>query len=64
MNLLSLLLLCFYCIFLFQEIFVVSTVHKCITSEYRRKEGFYLTTHSTHLVMVIWRRTYGKVPFR
>ena len=28
------------------------------------KEGFYLTTHSTHLVVVIWRRTYGKGPFR
>ena len=31
------------------------------------KEGrkcFYLTTHSTHLVTVIWRRTYGKGPFR
>ena len=25
-----------------------------------RKEVFYLTTHSTHLVTVIWRRTYGK----
>ena len=25
---------------------------------------FYLTTHSTHLVTVIWRRTYGKGPFR
>ena len=40
MNLLSLLLLYVFIIyFLFQEIFVVSTVHKCITSEYRRKEG-------------------------
>ena len=28
------------------------------------KEVFYLTTHSTHLGMVIWRRTYGKGPFR
>ena len=29
-----------------------------------RKEVFYLTMHSTHLVTVIWRRTYGKGPFR
>ena len=29
-----------------------------------RKEMFYLTTHSTHLVTVIWRRTYGKRPPR
>ena len=29
-----------------------------------RKEMFYLTTHSTPLVNVIWRRTYGKGPFR
>ena len=28
----------------------------CIT--HLRKEVFYLTTHSTHLVTVIWRRTY------
>ena len=28
------------------------------------KEVFCLTTHSTHLVTVIWRRTYGKGPFR
>ena len=28
-----------------------------------RKEVFYLTTHSTHLVTVIWCRTYGKGPF-
>ena len=25
---------------------------------------FYLTTHSTHLVTVIWRQTYGKGPFK
>ena len=25
---------------------------------------FYLTTHSTHLVTVIWHRTYGIGPFR
>ena len=24
-----------------------------------RKEIFYLTTHSTHFITVIWRRTYG-----
>ena len=31
----------------------------------RRKEMFYLTTHSTHfLFTVIWRLTYGKEPFR
>ena len=29
-----------------------------------RKDIFYLTTHSTHLVTVIWRQTYGKGPFR
>ena len=29
-----------------------------------RKEVFYLMTHSTHLVTVIWRLTYGKGPFR
>ena len=29
-----------------------------------RKEVFYLTTHSTHLVTVIWRSTYGKGPSR
>ena len=30
-----------------------------------RKEMFYLTMHSTHfLFTVIWRRTYGKGPFR
>ena len=29
-----------------------------------RKEAFYSTTHSTHLVTVIWRQTYGKWPFR
>ena len=29
-----------------------------------RKEMFYLTTHSTHIVTAIWRRTYGKGPFR
>ena len=29
-----------------------------------RKEVFYLTTHSTHLVTVIWRRTYDKGSFR
>ena len=28
-----------------------------------RKEVFYLTTHSTHLVTVIWLRTYDKGPF-
>ena len=27
-----------------------------------RKEMFYLTTHSTHLITVIWRHTYGKGP--
>ena len=25
-----------------------------------RKEMFYLTTHSTHFITVIWRQTYGK----
>ena len=25
---------------------------------------FYLTTHSTHLFMVIWHQTYGRGPFR
>ena len=31
-----------------------------------RKEMFYLTSHSTHLInmAVIWRRVYGKGPFR
>ena len=29
-----------------------------------RKEVFYLTTHSTHLAMIIWRQTCGKGPFR
>ena len=29
-------------------------------SPVRRKEVFYLTTHSTHLVTVIWRRIAGK----
>ena len=28
----------------------------------RKKDMFYLTTHSTHLFMVIWRRTFGKGP--
>ena len=28
-----------------------------------RKEMFYLTTHVTHLVTVIWRQTYGYGPF-
>ena len=29
-----------------------------------RKEGVYLTTHSTHFTTVIWRWTYGKGPLR
>ena len=30
-----------------------------------RKEMFYLTTHSTHILFtVIWRRTYGKGALR
>ena len=29
-----------------------------------RKEMFYLTTHSTHFIYVIWLRTYGKGPLR
>ena len=37
-------------------------VYMCFEKRY--KEVFYLTTHSTHLVTVIWRRTYGKGPFR
>ena len=28
------------------------------------RKGVHLTTHSTHLVTVIWRRTYGKGPLR
>ena len=32
-------------------------IHEC-----RRKEMFYLTTHTTHFLTVIWRRTYGKRP--
>ena len=31
---------------------------------YVRKEVFYLMMHSTRLVTVIWRRTYGNAPFR
>ena len=33
---------------------------KCLS----RKEGFSLTTHSIHLVTVIWCQTYDKGPFR
>ena len=29
-----------------------------------RKEMFYLTTHSTHSLTVIWRQAYGKGPLR
>ena len=29
-----------------------------------RKERFYLTTHSTHLVTVIWRWSYKNIPGR
>ena len=29
-----------------------------------RKEMFYLTMHSIHLLMVIWHQTYGKGPHR
>ena len=29
-----------------------------------RKEMFYLTTHSTHFIYVIWRQAYGKGPLR
>ena len=54
-------------------VFVINTsssVYECKTySKTRRKEGrkemFYLTTHSTHFICtIIWRRTYGKGPFR
>ena len=29
-----------------------------------RKDMFYLTTHSTHFIYVIWRHTYGNGPLR
>ena len=34
-------------------------VHKQRYLKEGRKELFYLTTHSTHLVTVIWRQIYG-----
>ena len=36
-----------------------------VTAHRGRKEIFYLTMHSKHfLFTIIWRRTYGKGPFR
>ena len=39
-------------------------VRGCLAREGRKEGSVLLKTHSTHLVTVIWRRTYGEGPFR
>ena len=44
--------------------FVVNLKGTAMDRYIERKEMFYLTTHSTHFITVIWRRSCSEGPFR
>ena len=50
---------CIYFLFYFFIIKYFFFKHK-FTMKERRKEMFYLMTHSTHFIYIIWRQTYGR----